>query len=94
MRNEYIIDFERLNNLTVHQNDNPNVAANAYGGPNYCYSITRAIIKDYMKIYMNHLGTRHDSEDEKFQRAVEVLHWNKILVSAADIRDHKINELI
>ena len=92
MISEYIIDFERLNQLTVHENDNPN-ATNAYG-PNYCYSITRGIIKEYMKIYMDHLYLRHDPKDEKFKEVVEVLHWNKILISAADIRDQKINKLI
>jgi hypothetical protein len=93
MINDYIIDFERLNKLTVHENDNPNVASNTHGVPNYCYSITRGLIKEYIKIYMDHLGSRHEP-DTKFQKAVEVLHWNKILISAADIRDHKIDELI
>lgn len=93
MINEYIVDFERLNKLTVHENDNPN-ASNTYNGiPNYCYNITRGIIKEYMKIYMDHLNPQHNTDD-KFQKAVEVLHWNKILISAADIRDNKINSII
>lgn len=42
MINEYIIDFERINKLTVHQNDNPNTASNAYGGPQYCYKYNKS----------------------------------------------------
>lgn len=57
-------------------------------------NITRAIIKDYMKIYMDHLNKHPFSNDERFQKVVEVLHWNKILISASDIRDSKIDDLI
>lgn len=91
MLNEYIIDFERINKLTVHESDSRN-ASNPYASSQY--SITKSILKDYIKIYMDHLSPRHDPENEKFQMVVEVLHWNKILISAADIRDHKIDKLI
>lgn len=38
MNNNYIIDFERLNQLTTHTNDNHN---NNITGHSYMYSITR-----------------------------------------------------
>lgn len=40
MNNNYIIDFERLNQLTTHNNDSPN---NSTLGP-YMYGITRKIL--------------------------------------------------
>src|ERR1035437_3235786 len=85
---EYIIDFDRLNQLTVHPHDNPNNTGTVYGGVSYYFSITRKIIKEYMDIYM---CNSPKISPEAYMTAIETLRYNKILLDKSDIRDNKIN---
>lgn len=100
MINEYVIDFERLNELTTHPNDNP-----ISGGLNtgsFCYSSTRRCIKEYMDIYMDATMRKGTTlglhiagpTKEVYNKVIEVLHFNKILISSADIRDKKIDTIV
>jgi len=90
MKSNFIIDFERLNYLTTHPNDN-NTAG--YNG-SYCYSITRKCIKIYMDIYLSNIDQSKKFSDEIYMEAVENLNWNKILISVADDRENKIEKII
>ena len=90
MKSDYIIDFERVNELSVHPNDNPNSPSLVSG---YCYSTTRKIIKDCLDIYLGN-GNIGNRSEEKYNQAVETLHYNRILISKADLRDDKINEIL
>lgn len=93
--NDYIIDFERINKLTSHPNDNPN-AGGAFAAT-FVYGITRKILKDYLEIFVTYNKvSRVPSKvsDDEYLKACEVLHFNKILVSKADIRDNKINNVL
>lgn len=90
---EYVIDFERLNQLTSHPNDNPN-SNNAYSGnpTGYCHSITRKVIKQYLDIYLD--TANRVRTEELLEEAINSLHYNKILISKSDIRDNKINNIL
>jgi hypothetical protein len=92
----YIIDFERINYLTSHQDDKPE------GGytPVYIYNTTRSLIKEYMEIYQSYrgqiekLGRFRTVTDKQYEEAVEILRYNKILLDKSDIRDEKIEKLL
>ncbi len=90
---DYVIDFDRINKLTYHTNDNPK---EGYGG-SYAYGISKSLIKDYIEIYMdrikNNLGKMRYSE-ETFKEAIDILHYNRILISKSDMRDKKIVNIL
>jgi hypothetical protein len=93
----YIIDFERINQLTSHPKDDPD---SGYA-PFYTYNTTRNLIKQYMEVYQSYRNTsgrgryhRGKEECDKYQEAVDILRFNKILISKSDIRDSKIDELL
>lgn len=90
--NTYIIDFDRINELTTHPNDNPSNTLSI--GTPYLYSHTRKILKEYIEIYMNHNTTVQWSDDRRYLQVCEILHYNRILVSQADIRDNKLNSIL
>ena len=66
------------------------------------YGITRKIIKEYMEIYTGYdtskqhkLGNRVTTVSlEQYLNIVETLKHNKILITPADIRDKKINQVL
>ena len=92
MISDYIIDFERINQLTSSQYDDPQ-GKNTYGDQPYSlHSISKNIIKQYIDTYMNK-DSKHTNQS-KLQEAIETLQYNKILISKADIRDTKINDII
>ena len=98
----YIIDFERINYLTSHQDDNPNRDFSPY----YVYNITRSLIKEYMEVYQSYRGQIGKYQvltpaqrfrtvnDNQYEEAVEILRFNKILLDKSDIRDEKIEKLL
>jgi hypothetical protein len=92
----YIIDFERINYLSSHQDDNPNRDFSPY----YVYNITRSLIKEYMEIYQSYRGQIGKAQrfrtvnDNQYEEAVEILRYNKILLDKSDIRDEKIEKLL
>ena len=88
----YIIDFERINQLTSHQKDTDEGYV-----PFHVFNTTRNLIKQYMETYQNYRNssTRHRTvTDEQYQEAIEILHFNKILIDKSDIRDMKIDEVL
>ena len=88
----YIIDFERINQLTSSPNDNPS-SGGGYNGPSFCYQISRKILKEYMEIYTDRIS-RRATTDEQFASIVETLRYNGILLTEADIRDRKLDKLL
>ena len=88
----YIIDFERINYLTSHPNDKPEEGYL----PLYIFNTTRSLIKQYMEIYQGYNsqnGKSHRSE-EKYDEAVAILRYNKILLDESDIRNEKIEKIL
>lgn len=88
---EYVIDFLKVNELTVHPNDNPNTTGYIPG--TFCYNISRKMIREYLDIYREYPGTNKISE-KKYLDAVSQLVFNKILISKSDIRERRIDEII
>jgi len=91
MKSDYIIDFERINQLTstIHYDTS---GKNHSGIPYSVHSISKNIIKQYLDIYMNK-DSRH-SDKSKLIEAIETLEYNKILISKSTIRDNTINQLL
>ena len=90
MESDYIIDFQRVNELTSTKYDTePN--ENAPFGK-YVHHVSRKVIKDYLDIYNNR--DLRKSDNKKVLEAIETLHYNGILISKSDIRDGKIKEIL
>lgn len=91
---EYIIDFGRVNELCAHPNDNPKDGLSGI----FVYSVSRKIIKDYLDIYTDSvLQPRRVTvkyTQEMLDHVIETLNFNRILISKADIRDDKINQVL
>lgn len=81
----YIIDFDRLNQLTAHVNDNPNGGVQGM----FVYNISRKILRDYMERYME-----YRESDSRLSEVIETLVYNKILITKADIRDNQVNQIL
>ena len=90
MKSDYIIDLERINELTSSQYDNQQ---KNYGGQPYSvHSISKNIIKQYLDIFMNK-DSKHLDKSILIE-AIETLEYNKIIISKSTIRDNTINELL
>lgn len=77
----YIIDFERINQLTAHPSDAPGQM-----GPLLHYKISRKYIDMYLEVYY-----RGEKNGKKYDEAVNTLLYNKILI---DLRDQKIEKIL
>lgn len=88
---DYIIDFDRINELTTHPNDNPNSTGFVQG--TFCYGIARKAIREYLDIYIQYPQSNKISE-ECYQNAVKHLNFNRVLLSKSDIRERRINLII
>mgnify|MGYP000844831189 CR=1 FL=1 len=91
MESDYIIDFERLNELTCHENDDPSNNQSGFGAL-YIHSISRKVIKEYMEIYQGRYN--RSSDEKKVSEVIETLHFNRILISKSDIRDGKLKKIL
>lgn len=100
MEKDYIIDFERVNQLTTHPNDDPSKSV-GYSTP-FVYSISRKLLKEYLEIYAGHdpyesykVGNRtRKVTQEEYKNIIETLKYNKILITSADVRNEKINTIL
>lgn len=91
----YIIDFERVNQLTMHPKDNQvDVPMASILSP---HGVSRKIIKDYLEIYHTFVSNKlkgrvtSDVSEERFNMIVDTLLYNGILV---DKRDKRIEEVL
>lgn len=91
---EYVINFDRINELCVHPNDDPKGGISGI----FVNSLNRQLIKEYLNIYTDsvtgHGNIKKKYSDETLNIVIETLHFNRILVSKADIRDGKINQVL
>ena len=79
----YIIDFERLNELTTVVDGEYIVRGN---------TISRAILKEYMDIYTHR--SNNTSRRPEYEHVIETLVYNRILIGSAEIRDKKIDDVL
>lgn len=88
----YLIDFERINELTAHPIDGKDIGSYA---PTSVYSITKNLVKRYMEVFEDRNRKRNRAySDEEVKEAIDILIYNKILISPAEIRDEKINKIL
>lgn len=94
MMGDFIIDFNRLNELTAHDNDS--ITNSDVYSPVFIYSLSRKVIKEYLEIFTSYNGItdRRLTTTDEYIKACDVLYYNKIIVNKADIRDGKINEVL
>ena len=87
---KYILDLERINQLTA---PHPGDDSNGYQ-PTAVFSLSKMLIKKWIEIWENR-SSRHSLEnDDKVKSAFENLRFNKILLTEADIRDRKLDNLL
>ena len=92
----YIIDFERVNQLTTHLKDKEvdGPMGNTVLSP---HGVSRKIIKDYLEIYHTFVSNKlkgrvtSDVSEERFNMIVDTLLYNGILV---DKRDKRIEQVL
>jgi hypothetical protein len=88
MDSNYIIDFERVNELTSSIHDKQNDGS--FAGSTFVYSVSRSVIKEFLDLYIRSTS----SNSEKQKTIINTLVYNKILISKADIRDSKIEQIL
>ena len=93
---DFVIDFERLNQLTSHQND---TTSSASFGQSFIYGISRKVLKEYMDIWTTYNGITDSPRkgritEGQYKKACETLRFNRILVTSSDLRDRIINQVL
>ena len=88
-KNDYIIDFDRVNRLTTTIYDDPNDKSNPFVAGKFAFSVSRKVIKEYIDIFHQ---SRNISSD--IEHIVNTLEYNGILIHKSTIRDKKINDIL
>jgi hypothetical protein len=91
-KNDYIIDFDRVNQLTTSIYDDPNDQSSPFVVGKFAFSVSRKIIKDYIEVFQS-VSERNKTSD-KIEHIVNTLEYNGILIHKSTIRDKKINEIL
>jgi hypothetical protein len=91
-RSDYIIDFDRVNQLTTSIYDDPNDKSNPFSDGKFAFSVSRKIIREYLENF-NSMSERNTNED-KMNHIINTLEYNGILIHKSTIRDQKIEELL
>jgi len=91
-RSDYIIDFERVNQLTASIYDDPNDKSSPFSDGKFAFSVSRKIIREYLENF-NSMSERNTNED-KMNHIINTLEYNGILIHKSTIRDQKIEELL
>lgn len=91
-RLDYIIDFERVNQLTSSIYDDPNDKSNPFTEGKFAFSVSRKLIKEYLDRFSS--MTERNTPDDKMQHIINTLEYNKIIVHKSTIRDQKIDEIL
>lgn len=60
--NTYILDLDRINQLTAHPNDNPSDSGMTSG---FVYTHTRKILKEYLEVYSEYNNTTNSRYNEE-----------------------------
>jgi hypothetical protein len=92
MKNNYIIDFDRVNQLTVSIYDDPNDTSSPFSAGKFAFSLSRRIIKEYIDAFQS--ISKGDTISDKMEHIVNTLEYNGILIHKSTIRDRKINEIL
>lgn len=90
-RSDYIIDFDRVNELTTIVYSERVKQSSAFSDGNIGYTLSRKIISDFLNKFTQSKST---TTDEEMNFIIETLVYNKILITKADIRDTKIDKVL
>lgn len=90
-RSNYIIDFDRVNELTTIVYSERVKQSSAFSDGNIGYTLSRKMISDFLNKFTQFKST---TTDEEMNFIIETLVYNKILITKADIRDTKIDKVI
>ena len=90
---DYIIDFERVNELTSTKFDDPDDKSNPFSEGKYMFSVSRKIIKGYLDTIFSNGGISGTHSD-KLEHIINTLEYNGILISKSEIRDRKISKVL
>ena len=88
-KSDYIIDFERVNQLTTSIYDDPDDKSNPFSEGKFAYAISRRMVKDYLDRFNT---SKRDSDD--LDHIVNTLEYNGILIHKSTLRDNKIKEIL
>jgi hypothetical protein len=92
MKSNYVIDFERVNQLTSSIYDDPNDDSSYLKTGKFAFSVSRKLISNYLEQFSSF--NSKTLIDDKVLHVIETLEYNGILVSKSTMRDNKINKII
>lgn len=92
MKSDYVIDFERVNQLTTSIYDDPNDKSSPFSNGRFAYSISRKIILNYLDQFQG-ISNREEISD-KIRHVIDTLEYNGILISKSTMRDKKIDKIL
>lgn len=90
-RSDYIIDFDRVNELTTIVYSERVKQSSVLSDGNIGYTLSRKMISDFLNKFTQ---SKSSTTDEEMNFIIETLVYNKILITKADIRDTKINKVL
>ena len=91
-KNDYIIDFDRVNQLTTSIYDDPSDQSSPFVVGKFAFSVSRKVIKDYIEAFQS-VSERNTTSD-RIEHIVNTLEYNGILIHKSTIRDKKINDIL
>lgn len=86
----YILDLERLNELSTHPNDGKKETPFE---SSVIYSLSRGFLKMALKKYEAQFS-KHYMSCEEDEKIFKTLHYNKVILAPCEIRDEKITEIL
>ena len=93
-KNDYIIDFDRVNQLTTSIYDDPNDKSNPFVAGKFAFSVSRKVIKEYIDIFHQSRKANTTLISSDIEHIVNTLEYNGILIHKSTIRDKKINDIL
>jgi hypothetical protein len=87
----YIIDFERVNQLTTTTYSKEKENSSPLSDGQMGYTLSRKLINQFLDKFTNR---RMDTDNDEIEFIIQTLVYNKILITKSDIRENKINEII
>ena len=87
---DFIIDFDRVNELSSTKDDNPN---EGYLGT-YHFAVSRKIVKQYLDIFVGDGQMSKSKHEEILPHVINTLVYNRVLIHKATLRDNKIDKIL
>jgi hypothetical protein len=87
---DFIIDFDRVNELSSTKDDNPN---EGYGGT-YHFATSRKIIREYIDIFLGESKMSKAKHEEILPHVINTLVYDRPLIHQATLRDKQIDKIL